>query len=161
MRASLLNRPLTFMLDSKKTLLAALLALGLAGMAASANAQVAPKIPLDKIQIMFDNMRAQTRWNVDGPLLWGYFFLDADHAKLEAAAAALSDQGYHVVDIAPIDGRDMFRLHVERVERHTPQSLYARDIELEALARKLHIGVYDGMDVGLVPRAPAASAPKP
>ncbi len=155
------NLPLTFMLAPKKTLLAALLALGLAAMAPSADAQIAPKIPLDKIQVMFDNMRAQTRWNVDGPLLWGYFFLDPDHAKLEAAAAELSGQGYHVVDIAPVDGRDVFRLHVERVERHTPQSLYARDIELEALARKLHIGVYDGMDVGPVPSAAPASAPKP
>ena len=161
MRASLLNRPLTFMLASKKTLLAAALALGLTAMAPGADAQVAPKIPLDKIQLMFDNMRAQTRWNVDGPLLWGYFFIDPDHAKLETAAAELSGQGYHVVDIAPVDGRDVFRLHVERVERHTPQTLYARDIELEALARRLHIGIYDGMDVGPVPRPPAASASQP
>ena len=156
-----MNPPPMSTLAPNKTLLAALLALGLAAMAPSADAQIAPKIPLDKIQLMFDNMRAQTRWNVDGPLLWGYFFLDSDRARLESAAAELSGQGYHVVDIAPVDGRDLYRLHVERVEKHTPQSLYARDIELEALARKLHVGVYDGMDVGPVPRAPAASAPQP
>ena len=93
-------------------------------------------------------MRAQTPWNIDGPLLWGYFFIDPDRAKLDAAAAALKDKGYRVVGIAKVDGRDLFRLHVERVEVQTPDSLYARDIELEALARKLHIGSYDGMDVG-------------
>ena len=126
-----------------------------------AQAQVAPKIPLDKLQAMFANMRAQPPWNVDGPLLWGYFFLDPDRARLDAAAAELSGKGYRVVEIAKVDGRDLLRLHVERVEVQTPESLYARDIELEALARRLHIRSYDGMDVGPAPSAAAASAPRP
>ena len=138
--------------------LAALSAALVAGVA-PAEAQVAPKIPLEKLQAMFANMRAQTRWNVDGPLLWGYFFLDPDRARLDAAATELSAKGYRVVDIAKVDGRELFRLHVERVEVQTPESLYARDIELEALARKLHIRNYDGMDVGPAPAAASAAAP--
>ena len=126
---------------------------------APAEAQVAPKIPLEKLQAMFANIRAQTHWNVDGPLLWGYFFLDPDRARLDAAATELSAKGYRIVDIAKVDGRELFRLHVERVEVQTPESLYARDIELEALARKLHIRNYDGMDVGPAPAAASAAAP--
>lgn len=142
----------------KSIALAALMAALVAGIA-PAEAQVAPKIPLEKLQAMFANMRAQTRWNIDGPLLWGYFFLDPDRARLDAAATELSAKGYRVVDIAKVDGRELFRLHVERVEVQTPESLYARDIELEALARKLHIRNYDGMDVGPAPAAASAAAP--
>lgn len=126
----------------------AALAVALAAGIPPASAQVAPKIPLEKLQTMFANMRAQTHWNVDGPLLWGYFFLDADRDKLAAAGDALVAKGYRLVDIAKVDGRSDYRLHVERVEAHTPESLYARDIELEALARRLHIRSYDGMDAG-------------
>jgi hypothetical protein len=37
-------------------------------------------------------------------------------------------------------------------------TLYSRDIELEALARKFGIQSYDGMDVGPAPKSEAASA---
>ncbi len=147
-------------LDSKKTLLVATLVGAVAAIPVHADAQVAPKIPLEKLQSMFANMRAQTPWNIDGPLLWGYFFIDADRTRLDAAAATLKDKGYRVVGIAKVDGHDLFRLHVERVEVQTPDSLYARDIELEALARKLHIGSYDGMDVGPPPAAAGRGAPQ-
>ena len=142
----------------KSSALAALMAALLAG-ASPAQAQIAPKIPLVQLQAMFANMRSQTHWNVDGPLLWGYFFLDPERAKLDAAAAELSAKGYRVVDIAKVDGRDLFKLHVERVAVQTPESLYARDIELEALARKLHIRNYDGMDVGPAPTSASAVSP--
>ena len=127
--------------------------------AAPTQAQFAPKIPLQQLQAMFANMRSQTHWNVDGPLLWGFYFLDPERAKLEAAASELSAKGYRVVDIAKVDRQALFRLHVERIEVQTPESLYARDIELEGLARKLHIRNYDGMDAAPVPQAASAAAP--
>jgi hypothetical protein len=129
----------------------------LAAVALPAQAQFAPKIPLAKLQAMFATMRAQGRVNVDGPLLWGYFFLDPDRAKLGAAAKELSAKGYRVVGIAS-NGRGLYRLHVARVEVHTAESLYARDIEFDALARKFHILSYDGMDVGPAPAAASAAS---
>jgi len=123
-----------------------------------AQAQYVPKIPLAKLQADFAAMRAQGRVNVDGPLLWGYFFVDPDRAKLATAAAQLRAKGYHLVGIAQVPTRNLFRLHVERVEVHTPESLYARDIELEALVRKLHLASYDGMTVGAVPAAATAAS---
>ena len=141
-----------------KTLSAAALAIALAGLGAPTAAQVAPKISLDQLQTMFANMRAQTHWNLDGPMLWGFFFLDSDRAKLEAAQAELTSKGYRFVAIQKVNGSENYRLHVERVEVHTPQTLYARDIELEGLARKLHVRSYDGMDVGPAPTADGAAA---
>jgi len=138
------------------------MAFTLGGAAAPASAQIAPQISLSQLQEMFDNMRAKTHWNIDGPMLWGYYFLDSDSAKLDAAAAELTSQGYRLVAIQKVNGRVEYRLHVEKVETHTPQTLYARDIDLEGLARKHGIRKYDGMDVGPAPApdapAPAASA---
>lgn len=115
------------------------------------HSQSPKKIPLAQLEQMFTSMRAQTRWNVDGPLLWGYFFFDPDERKLEQAAAELASDGYQFVSITKVEHRNLYRLHVERVEAHTPASLYARNDQLYALAGKYSIASYDGMDVGPVP----------
>lgn len=121
-------------------------------------AQRAPKISQGQIDAMFANMRAHAPWNVDGPLLWSFFFLDTDKSKLQSAGTELTAQGYRLADISPTRAGDRFRLRVERVETLTPTALYSRDIELEALARKFGIQSYDGMDVGPAPKGEAASA---
>ena len=132
------------------------LPIALAALTLPAGAQVAPRISLPQLETMFSNMRAQTHWNIDGPMLWGYYFLDADRVKLDVVSTALASQGYRVVAIQKINGREDYRLHVEKVEVHTPQTLYARDVDLEALARKYKLRSYDGMDVGPPPADAAA-----
>lgn len=112
-----------------------------------AMAQIQQKIARSQLEAMFSDMRAKAPWNVDGPLLWGYFFLDTSRGKLELAASELAAQGYQIVGIEPVSG-GRFRLHVERVEIHSPSSLDARNQQLYALAERLKIGSYDGMDVG-------------
>jgi hypothetical protein len=141
---------------------AALLALplALAAFAPPAGAQVAPKISAQQLEKMFANMRTQTHWNIDGPMLWGYYFLDGDRVKLDVLSNALVGQGYRLVAFQKVNGREVWRLHVEKVEVQSPQTLYRRDVELEALARKYAIASYDGMDVGPAPAdaAPAAAS---
>jgi hypothetical protein len=129
-----------------KRIAAALLAL-----AALAQPAAAEPIRLDQLQTMFANMRAKTSWNIDGPLLWGYFFFDADAAKLRKAAAELQAQGYRLVALEAVEGKLQFRLQVEKAEVHTPESLHKRNGEFYALAEKYGIAAYDGMDVGPVP----------
>jgi hypothetical protein len=105
-------------------------------------------IELEQLEEMFSNMRAKTKWNVDGPMLWGYFFTDPSEGKLQKAATRLVAQDYSFVQIYPTDdGRTRF-LHVERVETHTPKSLFARNAQLDALANEFGLECYDGMDVG-------------
>lgn len=114
-------------------------------------AQTQQRIARSQLDQMFSQMRAKAPWNVDGPLLWGYFFLDGSREKLELAASELVSMGYRVVGIEPTPvGR--YRLHVERIEVHSPASLDSRNQELYALADRLKIASYDGMDVG--PAAP-------
>jgi hypothetical protein len=112
-------------------------------------------ITLQQLEEMFANMRTQTKWNLDGDMLWGYFFTDPDSKKLEPVAKHLSGDGYRVVAIYPTDDKRTYFLHVERVEHHTPKTLHARNEELAALAAQFGIATYDGMDVG-----PAAPNPK-
>ncbi len=111
------------------------------------------KIPLQKLEDMFANMRAQTKWDVDGDMLWGYFFTDPDPKKLEPVAEHLARGGYRVVSIYETDDKSTHFLHVERIEKHTPQTLHARNSELERLASEFGLECYDGMDVGPVLKA--------
>jgi regulator of ribonuclease activity B len=124
---------------------------GLAGAAVRAEQQ---RITLEQVHRMFEGMKANTKWNLDGPLLWGYFFLDPDTKKLQAAAGELTRRGYRLVDVRPTKDRraNMLQmLHVEKVEHHTPESLDRRNQELYRLAEKYQLASYDGMDVGPTP----------
>jgi hypothetical protein len=103
---------------------------------------------IEHLERMFADMRAQTKWNVDGNMLWGYFFTDPDTNKLKRAADRLSAAGYEVADIYPTDDSSTSVLRVEKVETHTAQTLDTRNGEFEKLAAELGLESYDGMDVG-------------
>ncbi len=135
----------------RRHLLAALTATPLAMLPGLAAAQGAPRIQRAQVEQMFANLRTRTTWNIDGPLLWGYFFFDASEQKLGRAADALAAQGYKVVGIEQPAGTLLYRLHVERVEVHTPDTLDARNQALYELAEKFKLQSYDGMDVGPAP----------
>lgn len=99
---------------------------------------------------MFEGMRTKSKWNVDGELLWGYFFFDPDPGKLEKLAEHLRDSGYSLVDIYPHQEKPVFWLHVEKIEKHTVDTLDKRNMELHKLAQSFEVQEYDGMDVGPV-----------
>lgn len=136
---------------TRRDALACLGGFALAGALPPAQAQAAPRIQLAELERMFANLRTRTSWNVDGPLLWGYFFFDASTDKLDKAAAALVAAGYTQVGVEQPPGSLLYRLHVTRVETHTPASLHARNQEFYAFAEKFGLDAYDGMDVGPVP----------
>jgi hypothetical protein len=107
-----------------------------------------PMIQLEQLEEMFSQMRAKAPWNVDGPLLWGYFFTDRNAEKLKPVAKLLQERGYRLVNIYPTDDRSTFVLHVEKIEHHTPASLDTRNHEFYRLAEEYRLDSYDGMDVG-------------
>ena len=119
-------------------------------------------IPRAQLQQMFDGIRRQTKWNIDGDMLWGYFFADPRTDRLKQAQRDLEAQGYRFVDLYEIerDGKPsgVFMLHVEKVESHTVASLDTRNGELDALAAKYELQSYDGMDVGPVKQPATRSA---
>lgn len=110
-------------------------------------------IPRERLQQMFDNIRSQTKWNIDGEMLWGYFFFDGHLDRLRVAQADLQAEGYRFVGTHQVEegtSKGMFVLHVEKIESHTVDSLDRRNGELAALAKRLGLAGYDGMDVGPV-----------
>ncbi|MEM7683246.1 MAG: ribonuclease E inhibitor RraB [Paracoccaceae bacterium] len=124
----------------------------LLGSSGNAMAQNLNRIERETLQEMFDRSLSRGDWRIDHTCLWGYFFADTDIAKLEAAATELMATGYNYVsifDVEPEGGEERsYFLHVERVERHSVDSLHQRNAVLYDLADRYNLDSYDGMDVG-------------
>ena len=96
---------------------------------------------------MFAGLRSESDWNIDGEMLWGYYFTAAAPEMLESVAESLSERGFDISEIFESDDEPIFILQAERLEKHTPESLFALNAELEVLASKFEGVEYDGMDV--------------
>lgn len=111
------------------------------------------RITIEILHDMFANIEKETNWDTSGNMLWGYFFTHSEPQKLEKAKKVLISKGYKFVDIylsekdEPSDP-DMFWLHVEKIEIHSPESLDKKNDELYIFAHEFGIDSYDGMDIG-------------
>lgn len=99
-------------------------------------------ITRESLQYMFATARADDSWDIDGECSWSYFFSRGDERKLRRAADQLAAEGFRLVAI-----HDAGRLHLERTERHTVDSLHELNQRLYRLAAELGLA-YDGMDAG-------------
>ena len=101
---------------------------------------------IELINSIFDKIEVQgvdTKQN----LLYGYFFFDKDKSKLENLKNELTKQSYKFVVLDKKDNGE-FMLHVEKVEKHTRQSLYDREQKLRQLTIDYGVSSFDGFDVG-------------
>ncbi len=103
-------------------------------------------IPLDQLQKMFAEMRTEND-SIDGEMLWSYYFTSSDAEALEPVAEALDERGYGLSEIIHNEEEEIYMLQAERFETHTPESLFALNADLEALAAQFPGVEYDGMDV--------------
>ena len=104
---------------------------------------------------MFENIAKGTKWDMSKPMLWGYFFTDRNKSKLERVVPLLERDGYKFVEIFLADKEnkrepDVWWLHVEKVEIHTPNTLNERNKVFYKFADENDFASYDGMDVGPV-----------
>jgi hypothetical protein len=111
-------------------------------------------ISVEALQEFFSDTRqknadAGASWSIDDVCRWSFFFVDEDGQQLVPVAKHLESLGYAVIGITePDDGEDpFFYLQVDKVERHTPESLQARVQALYAIAEQFGIADYDGMNV--------------
>ena len=116
-------------------------------------------IARDELESFFEDTRrmrddGRTQWDIDDVCRWSYFFVDPDPEKLLRAGLELERQGYEnqgLLDPSPkADEQESQYLRVDRVERHTVDSLLARNDQLDAFAKQRGLEAYDGMDVGAV-----------
>lgn len=111
------------------------------------------KITLENLEAMFQDVAENTDWNMKDPMLWGYFFTHHEPGLLETAKSELENKGYRFVGLFITEKEDenepdLWWLHVEKEEVHTPMTLDRRNKEFYSLASKLGLQSYDGMDVG-------------
>lgn len=104
-------------------------------------------ITLQQLKNMFAGLHDETDWNLDGEMLWGYYFTAASPKALEAASGALEKRGFDVADLFKGEDEASYVLQVRRVETHTPESLFALNGQLEEVAAGFEGVEYDGMDV--------------
>jgi hypothetical protein len=109
------------------------------------------RISKEQLVEMFNSLE-QSNINTDSELLWGYFFIDKDTLKLNALANHLRIEGYSFVRLFQIEQdnklSDDFLLHMEKIEKHSVESLNSRNMQFYSLIKKFGIKSYDGMDVG-------------
>jgi Regulator of ribonuclease activity B len=116
-------------------------------------------ITRETILDFFDHTRqlkreGRARFDIDQVCRWSFFFVDTDREKLTRAGRYVEQQGYEVAGfLEPTpedDDQGTIYLRVDKVERHTPDSLLARNAELYKVAANFGLDGYDGMDVGAV-----------
>jgi len=109
---------------------------------------------LDGIREIFETARREDGWNLDEEMLFSYYFIDRDADKLERFGLELENQDYAFIGIFELaeaetdEPTDDFMLHIDRIERHTPESLAARNVEFQRLADENEIASYDGWEFG-------------
>ncbi len=112
------------------------------------------EITREQLENLFESSAANTDWDPNGEMLWGYFFTDPSEEKLAATVPELEGKGFTIVDLFEAMDDDgpagFFFLHVERVEAHSVDSLLALNSELYAFAAEHGLESYDGMDLGPV-----------
>jgi hypothetical protein len=141
-----------------KNLILAALALLFFGCGTSGQKTAQNEISLETIQGLFNRMQSQGI-NTDTLLLYGYFFNAKHKTDLRNAVPSLKELNLRYVDIYPADSSDLWWLHMERIEKNSPQSLFDFNKKLYNIASRYHI-IYDGYDVGNAdPNKPLTSDP--
>ncbi len=112
------------------------------------------RITLKEAKEKLLNLYGHTKWDLSQPMLWGYFFTNNTRDLLENARDVLVSKGYRFVEIYLSDKEkpdepDLWWLHIEKVEVHTPQTFMQRNNEFYKFAEDFKLE-YDGWDCGLV-----------
>lgn len=106
------------------------------------------------IKEIFDDAKREDSWNLDEPMLYSFYFVDEDAEKLDKLGEKLEKDGYDFIGIYELGDEETeeatgeFLLHIDKVEKHTPESLAQRNVEFQTLADEHEIKTYDGWEFG-------------
>ena len=108
------------------------------------------------IKEIFSEAKTEDNWDMSEPMLFSFYFVDKSVEKLEKLGLKLESDGYDFVDVfelgdeATDESTGEYLLHIDRVEKHTPESLAERNVEFQRLADEFEIETYDGWEFGEV-----------
>ena len=100
-------------------------------------------------QGVFEAIKKDTKWNMDGDMLYGYFFINKHETPLKALGFILSLAGHRVVDISKNE-RLEYWLHIEEIHSHDLHTISKKDVRLKRIG-SIFFSEYDGWDVGPTP----------
>jgi regulator of RNase E activity RraB len=109
---------------------------------------------LEGIREIFQTAKTEDNWNLEGEMLYSFYFVDKDVDKLEKLGLHLEKEGYDFLDIFELGDEETdestgeYLLHIDKIEIHTPESLAARNVEFAKLAEEYEIASYDGWEFG-------------
>lgn len=108
------------------------------------------------IKEIFADAKREDNWNMNEEMLYSYYFVDTDVDKLEKLGLFLEKEGCEFIDIFELGDEETnestgeYLLHIDKVERHTPESLAARNVEFQRIANEHEIETFDGWEFGEV-----------
>ncbi len=114
-------------------------------------------ITIEILQNFFANTRqlsseGRVQFDIDAQCRWSFFFVDTSKDVLTKLRLHLENIGYEFVGFLEQspdnDDQGTIYLRVDRIERHSVESLHKRNQGLYELATKFGVDDYDGMDVG-------------
>ena len=111
---------------------------------------------LDGIREIFETAKREDGWNLEEEMLYSYYFVDESVEKLEKLGHEIGNRGFEFVDIFELGDEETeeatgeFMLQIDKVEKHTPESLAERNVEFQKLADEHEISSYDGWEFGEV-----------
>jgi hypothetical protein len=134
-------------------LIAGLLLAAIAGWLIFAD-RIKPGEPRNEIEFRAERLGAQFEeledlgFDLDGPLNWKYVFMHREYGPLADLLRTLRGQGYSLQAIEEIrEPENDFVEHkiiLSRRERHTQETLAARNLEMINLAARHGVDMYDG-----------------
>ena len=100
----------------------------------------------------FEDLKEGDDFNIDGKVLWSYFFLDKNKKKLQDFTIKLEQLGYEfdsIFEAEKVNKEDdiEYYLQVTKIEHHTIDSLNDLNMAFSKLAEENDINHYDGFDV--------------
>jgi len=93
---------------------------------------------------IFEELRKEG-WDTDSQLKWSFFFLDKDKKKLMLVFNELINSDYKLNDLKK--SSKIWRLHLVKYEKLTPEKLYKRNLAFDELASYFDIECYEGWEV--------------
>jgi len=100
-----------------------------------------------KIDDFFKHIENTNELDLTKDLSWGYYFSNSNKAGLEKMKnILLFEEDYSFAEIVKMQDDNKFYLHMEKIEKHTKDSLLERSRLLNNIAKKYNVDSYDGFD---------------
>lgn len=108
---------------------------------------------LKEIKEIFADAAREEEWDVEGEMLYSYYFIDETFDKLEKLAQHFEKESYDFINIYELGDEETneptgeFLLHIDKTEKQTPETLVERIDEFLKLAEEYEVE-FDGWEFG-------------